>query len=50
MENDCTKNYMPIEPPKRSTMTHEGSEVIYNQISNMENKFNELNDMSIVGT
>jgi sugar-specific transcriptional regulator TrmB len=47
MEKGVPKNYTPIKPPESSTMTHEESEEIHNQLSKLENQFNELSDRSI---
>jgi hypothetical protein len=47
MEKGGAKNSTPIKPPESSTMTHEESEDIHNQLSNLENQFKELSDRSV---
>jgi hypothetical protein len=47
MEKGSEKNSTPIKPLESSTMTHEESEDIHNQLSNLENQFKELSNRSV---
>jgi uncharacterized protein Yka (UPF0111/DUF47 family) len=46
MEKGAPKITSPIKPLESSIETHEENEDIHNQLSNLENKIDELNDRS----
>jgi len=47
MENGGEKYSILVKPSKSSTMTHEESEEIQNQLLKLENQFNKLSDRSV---